>query len=106
MSFDLTDNMGIWYKALAMFLLLIFGSSAASYLIFGGEYSSYLVGSSLTALIVAIIAYSQKQRKQGQSMPNLYTFLTESSLVKVFSVIIFASVVIVALMLNGFTRAM
>ncbi|WP_455292648.1 hypothetical protein [Vibrio parahaemolyticus] len=65
MSFDLTDYMGIWYKALAMFLLLIFGGAAASYLIFGGEYSSYLVGSSLTALIVAIIAYRQKQRKQG-----------------------------------------
>jgi hypothetical protein len=63
--FDLTDYMGTWYKALAMFLLIIFGGAAASYLIFAGEYSSYLVGSSLTALIVAIIAYRQKQRNRG-----------------------------------------
>ncbi|NAX35493.1 hypothetical protein CAG54_11025 [Vibrio sp. V27_P1S3P104] len=65
--FDLTEYMGLWYKALAMFLLLIFGGAAASYFIFGGEYSSYLLGSSLTALIVAIIAYRQKQRKQRET---------------------------------------
>ncbi|ENL3888476.1 TPA: hypothetical protein I7C97_003127 [Vibrio cholerae] len=65
--FDLTDHMGTWYKALSMFLLLIFWGAATSYLIFGGEYSSYLEGSSLIALIVAIIAYRQKQIKQGQS---------------------------------------
>ncbi|EPN0316303.1 hypothetical protein ACTTZI_004205 [Vibrio vulnificus] len=63
--FDLTDYVGTWYKALAMFLLMIFGGAAANYIIFGGEYSSYLVGSSFTALIVAIIAYRQKQRKQS-----------------------------------------
>lgn len=53
--------MGTWYKALARFLLLIFGAAAVNYLIFGGEYSSYLKSSSLAALIVAIVAYRQKK---------------------------------------------
>ena len=62
--FDLSDYMGTWYKATALFLLLIFGGAAVGCLIFGGGYSSYLVGSSFAALMVAIIAYRQKQRKQ------------------------------------------
>ncbi|WP_318409162.1 hypothetical protein [Photobacterium leiognathi] len=62
--FDLTDYMGGWYKALAMFFLVIFWGAGVGSLIFGGEYSSYLVGSSLAAIMVAIIAYRQKQRKQ------------------------------------------
>ncbi|WP_199481100.1 hypothetical protein [Vibrio owensii] len=62
---DFTDYMGVWYKALLMFALLIFGGAAVSYLILGGEYSSHIRGSSLAALIVAFIAYRQKTKKRG-----------------------------------------
>lgn len=61
--FDLSDYMGVWYKALIMFSSLIFGGSGVSFLVFGGEFLSYLPGSSVVAFFVAIIAYRQKQRK-------------------------------------------
>lgn len=49
-----------------MFACLIFGSAYANHLIFGGSFSSYLPVSIFVAVVVAVIAYRQKRRKESK----------------------------------------
>lgn len=58
--------MGIWHKSLLLFALVILGGATVNYLIFGGEYTFYLRGSSTAAIIIGLIAYRQKRKWRKQ----------------------------------------
>lgn len=69
--FDFSNYMSVWYKALLMLLTVIFGGSGLSYLFFGGLYWSYLPGSFIVAILIAIVGYRQKQVKHDTERQDI-----------------------------------